>query len=206
MPNFCGSHFLSSSNLAMSCFASEPRAPSAMSVYLPRNSTPRTVKTLRSSVAPKTQVARCHSRHRAFFIIQHAGSCEARVNFNSKFAGLLTEPAHKLAEAYDIAAVIAHQRRQEKSRNAGAGRAEIKEAILCDWRRHGRSLLFPIRDQRIEAPRVDDGSRQDVRSGFRALLNDGRRYLARQRPPVAFAGLLLQGPRAPLPRSLRRIP
>ena len=62
------------------------------------------------------------------------GDGDARIDLDAKRLGLLAEPAAQAAEAADIAAVIAHQRRHQKGREADAAvLGEIVEAVLAHF-------------------------------------------------------------------------
>src|SRR4029079_17901365 len=78
----------------------------------------------------------------------------------------------------DIAAVVAHQRRHEDVRHAEAAcLPKIIEAVLADLCCERQVLVAPIRDELVEADRIDHRARQDMRADLRPLLEDDDREL-----------------------------
>ena len=81
----------------MICLDSDPRAPSAKSVYFPRSSMPRVKESLRLAVAANARVAGGDSKHFARLSEQDFGCGEARIDFNSKRFGFGGEIATDIA-------------------------------------------------------------------------------------------------------------
>ena len=98
-------------------------------------------------------------------------TADAGIDLDAQRFGLLAEPAAEAAEAADIAAVIAHQRRHQESGDADAARlAEIIEAVLGDLVCERRALLAPVRQEPVERDGIDHRAGQDMRADLGALL------------------------------------
>ena len=97
----------------MSCLVSEPRAPSAKNVYLPRSSMPRTKLSVGWPSRPDAHVAGGDADDRAVLVVEHLDGGKARIHLDAELGRLLAEPDAQRAEADDVVAVIAHQRRHE---------------------------------------------------------------------------------------------
>ena len=205
MPNFCGSRPASSSNLAMSCLASEPRAPSAISVYLPRSSMPRVKRVLRLAVAADAHVAGGDPDHLAAFAVEHFGRGEAGIDLDAERLGLRAEPARQGAERADVIAVVVHQLRHRPVRQAHAARrAEQIEAVLGDLRRQRLlGVVAPVRQQAVEADRVDHRAGQDMGADRRSPFRRRRRCV---RDRAASGGSPRRGRPDRRRRRRRRIP
>jgi hypothetical protein len=116
----------------------------------------RRIAVLVAAVASHTLVAGDHALDRAILAEDCLGHGDAGIDLDACLLGLLAEPAAEAAQAADIAAVIAHERRHEDVGNADAARLpEIVEAVLCDLGLERRALLAPIGDQLVEAHGID---------------------------------------------------
>mmetsp|Transcript_23692 Transcript_23692/g.42320 ORF Transcript_23692/g.42320 Transcript_23692/m.42320 type:complete len:239 (-) Transcript_23692:216-932(-) len=94
------------------------------------------------------------------FRTRHAGE-----NFNAQLFGLLRHPAAHIAHGDDVVAVIVHQRRHRRVRDADlTGLAQHIEVVVLDRHIQGRALVLPIGDQGIKAARVQNRTRQDMRA------------------------------------------
>ena len=80
----------------MSSLASEPRAPSAMMVYLPRSSMPRLKRSVGLPSLPMPYVAGGHADDRALVVVEHLGRGEPGIDLHAQLGGLLAQPAHTL--------------------------------------------------------------------------------------------------------------
>ena len=117
--------------------------------------------------------------HRTLVVVKHLGGGKARIDLDAQSGGLLAQPAAEIAEADDVVAVVAHQRRHDEIGDAqGPGWPEIVEAVLAHRRLDGGALGLPVRYEPVEADGIDDGARQNVRPDLRALLQHHHRQLA----------------------------
>ncbi len=179
MPYFCGSRPSLSLNSSTSCLVSEPRAPSAKNVYLPRSSMPRTKLSVGCAVAADAHVAGGDADDGAVLVVEHLAGGKARIDLDAELGRLLAEPDAQRPEADDVVAVIAHQRRHEDGGQPDrAGLGEEIEAVVLHRRLDRRALLLPVGNEAVEALGVDDGAGEDVRADGRALFDDDDRQLA----------------------------
>ena len=93
MPYFCGSRPCSSSKRRISTFDSEPRAPSAMSVYLPRSSMPRVKLSFGSPSRPTPMSPVATPATAPLLVVEHLGRGEAGIDLDAELGRLLAEPA-----------------------------------------------------------------------------------------------------------------
>ena len=131
---------------------------------------------LRLAVTADAHVAGRDAGDRAV-VVEHLGGGEARINLDAERFRLGGEPAADLAERDDEVAVVVHQRRHHEIRQPQrARRAEPIEAVLGDRGLDRRVLAAPLRQQAIEADRVDHRAGENVSADLRALLDhdDGR--------------------------------
>ena len=127
----------------------------------------------RLAVLADALVARGDADDGAAVVVERLRDGELGVDIHAQLGGLLAEPAHHVAEAHDVVAVVAHQRRHHQVGDAdGAGRPQVVEAVLRHLRLDRRALGLPVRHQRVEADGVDDRAREDVGAHLRALLQD----------------------------------
>src|SRR5271166_1292157 len=105
------------------------------------------------------EIARCDADNRSLAVSEDFSGWEARINFDAKRLRLLGQPAHDITETDDVSAMVRHQWRHQKVWDAHlAFCAEIKEPVFRYFLGDGSPLLLPIRDQGVEANRVDHGS------------------------------------------------
>ena len=132
----------------------------------------------RLAVLAYAHVAGGDAQHGALVVVEHLGRGEARIDLHAQLGSLLAQPAREVAEAADVVAMIAHQRRHDDVGDAqDASRTEVVEAVLGDRRLERGALGLPIGKQRGQSDRIDDGARQDVRADLRALLEHDDRHL-----------------------------
>ncbi len=125
----------------------------------------------RLAVLADALVAGRDADDRTLLVVQHLGDRKLRIDLNAQFAGLLAEPAHEVAEAADIVAVIVHQRRHDEVGDAQhAGRTEEIEAVVRHLRLERRALLLPVRNERVEPDGIDHRAGKDMRADLGALL------------------------------------
>ena len=124
-------------------------------------------------------VAGRHALHRAVVGIQHLGGREARIDLDAERFGLLCEPAAQVAKAADVVAVIAHERREQRGRDAiRLVLGQDEETVFGNRCRERRALRLPVGDQLGERARIDDGAGKDVGADLGSLLEDAHRYVA----------------------------
>ena len=99
---------------AIICLDSEPRAPSANIVYLPRNSMPRVKDSLRLAVAADAHVAGGDAEDFALVAEQDFRRGETGIDFYAELFGFGAELAADVAQRAHEIAVIAHQRRHQE--------------------------------------------------------------------------------------------
>ena len=109
----------------MSCLDSEPRAPSANSVYLRAQLHAAREAVRRLAVLADAHVAGGDADDLAVRVVEHLGGGEARIDLDAERLRLGGEPAADVAERDDEVAVVGHQRRhQEVRQRERAGRSE----------------------------------------------------------------------------------
>ena len=124
-------------------------------------------------VAPNAHIAGGDTDDGAVLVPERLDSRETRIDLDTQFCSLFAQPAHHITEADDIIAVVVHQRRHQEIRQPHLTRwTEIQEAILEDRRRYRRPLLPPIRDESIEANRIDHRTGQRMGTDFRRLFQN----------------------------------
>ena len=150
-----------------------------------------------AAVAGDAHVAGDHALDLAIRAEHHIGDGEAGIDLDAERLGLLGEPFGQGAEAADIAAVIAHQRRHEDVRHAdAAGLPQIIEAVLGDLGLERRAQVAPIGQQAVERHGIDHRAGQDMGADLGALLQHHHRDV-----PVLLGGKLLQPNRGGEPRG-----
>ena len=96
---------------------------------------------------------------------------DAGIDLDAQGFGLLAKPAAETAEAADIAAVIAHERRHQECREPHpALLAEIVEAVLGDWGGERAALFAPVGQKAVERDWIDHRARQDMGPDLCTLL------------------------------------
>ena len=129
---------------------------------------------LRLAVAANPHVAGGDAGDRAALVIENFGCRKARIDFDSERLCLCPEIAGDIAERADEVAMIVHQRRHQRIRQADrAGGAEHMEAVVGDFGGERPVGIFPpVGQERIETGRIDHRARQDMRADFRTLFHD----------------------------------
>ena len=162
---------LRKSNRAISCLASEPRAPSAISMYFARSAMPGVKAGLvlrRLCATPMSPVATPTTA--PFSIEQHLGRRKARIDLDAERLGLGRQPAADVAERDDVIAVVVHQRRHQKfgKRNEPERPSQRKRSSVTAVL-NGLSPSSPSGQQPVDADRIDHGAGQDMRADLGAL-------------------------------------
>ena len=139
----------------------------------------------------------------ALLVVEHLGGRELGVDVHPQLGCLLAQPAHQVAEADHIVAVVAHQRRHDEIGDAQrAGGPQVVEAVLGHRRFDRRALGLPVGDELVQADGIDHGAREDVRADLGALLeHDDGQLAARRRPRAASGGWRWRGPAGPAPTT-----
>jgi hypothetical protein len=128
-----------------------------------------------------------HALHRAVLVEQHFGRREPGEYFDPQLFGTLAEPAADVAEARDVHAVVVHQRGQQPVRNAARlVLRQDQESILLHRRCERSTALLPVRKQFRQRDRVDDRTREDVRTYFGTLLEHADAEFAAGRGGLLF--------------------
>ena len=140
---------------------------------------PRVIGILVRAVLGDAHVAGGDAAHRAFFIVQHFGRGEARIDLDAERLGLRRQPAADIAERADKAMMIVHQRRHRDAPAAGSPtRGHPVELVVLDLRlQRTIGVLAPIRNQFVERHRIDHRAGQNMRADFRALLHHDHRQI-----------------------------
>ncbi len=149
------------------------------------------VAVLVGAVLGDAHIAGGDALHRAILIVEDLRGGEARIDLDTQRLGLLAEPAADLAQADDVVAVVVHQaRQQEVGESVGAALGQEEELIVGDLGFERRALFLPVRNELVEADRIDHGARQNVGAEFRALFEHADGDFV-----VALCGELLQADR-----------
>ena len=122
-----------------------------------------------------THVAGGDAAHAPRLVLEQLGRGEAGIDLDPQRLGLLPEPAHHIAEADDVVALVVHLRRRRQPERPGLG--EVEELVARDRRVQGGSLLLPVRDQLVQRARLEACTREDVGAHLRALLENADRDL-----------------------------
>ena len=126
----------------------------------------------RLAVAADAHVAGGYALDRALFVEQHFGRGEAGEDLDAERFGLLAQPAHDIAQADDVIAVVLEAARQHPMRHMmAAGFVEEQEPVFGHGLIQGRAALFPVGEEFVERTRVHDRTRQDVGSELRAFFD-----------------------------------
>ncbi|SAK66542.1 hypothetical protein AWB79_03299 [Caballeronia hypogeia] len=127
----------------------------------------------RLAVLADAHVAGHHAAHRTVFGVQHFGGRKARENFDAQRFGLLTEPARDVREADHIIAVILEVIGKQPVRHLlRVVLGQEQEAVLGHFDIERRAFFLPVGDQFGQAARVHDRAGEDVRTDFRAFLQN----------------------------------
>ena len=171
MPNFCGPRLGVEVELADQHLGERATRTFGEEGVFAEDGDAGRVVVLVAAVAGNAHVAGDNAFDLTIGAEDHVDDREARIDLDAEGFGLFGEPAGERAEAADIAAVIAHQRRHEDVRHAdAAGLPQIIELILGDRGGERQALVAPIGNERVEAHRIDHRAREDMRADLRALL------------------------------------
>ena len=133
------------------------------------------------AVLRNPHVARRDAAHVTAVAVQHFGRGKARVDFDAERLRLLREPATDVAEAHDVIAMVAHQRRQQAlGYRERLVMRQDQEPVFADRRIDRRAQCLPIGHELVQRARIDDGAGQDVRADLRALFENAHRDFARR--------------------------
>ena len=122
------------------------------------------------AVAADAHVAGSDAFDAAVFMEQHFGRSEAGENLHAQRFGLLAHPAHHVAEADHVVAVVLETFGQQCRRNFECtGFTENHETVFADRRIERRVFFFPVGNQFIQRDRVHHRAGEDVRTDFRAF-------------------------------------
>src|SRR5208337_2065100 len=113
----------------------------------------------------------------ALLAVQELGRRNAGIDFDAESFRPGGEPAGERPERADEIAVVVHEARHRPVRQAEGPRlGEIVEAILAHLRlERAFRIGAPIGNETVEADRVDDGAREDMRPDSRALFDEDDR-------------------------------
>ncbi len=129
-----------------------------------------------AAILGNTHIAGSNPDHTARLVIKQFGCGKARINLDTQRLCFAGEPFHHLTQRDDIVAVIIHQWRHHPVGKANRHRGAKKEkAVILHLRGDRGTLLLPVGDKLVDADRVNDGARQDMGAGLRALLDDDHR-------------------------------
>ncbi len=118
-------------------------------------------------------VAGGDARHRTIAVIENFGCGKARIDFDAEPFGFGGQPTADVAERDDEITVIAHQRRHHEIRQSQrATFRQIVEVVVDDRGLDRRILGAPVRQQFVEADRIDHRAGEDVRADLGPLLHD----------------------------------
>ena len=144
MPYFCGSR--ARPKRAISPFASEPRAPSAIRVYLASSAIPLWNPDFTRTVLADPHVAGGDAGDRAARVVEGLDGGETGEDFDPERLRLLAQPAAQVPERYDEIAVVGEERRhQEVGETKRALGAEPEEMVRRHGLVHRRATLPPVR-------------------------------------------------------------
>jgi hypothetical protein len=131
------------------------------------------VGVLAAAVPGDAHVAGGDTAHRALVVVKHLGRGKTRVDFDAERLRLRRQPAADIAERADIAVMVVHQRRHREVRQPDrAGRRRpVETVVLYLGFQRTIGVLTPVRDQPVEANRIDHRARQNMRADLGTLLD-----------------------------------
>ncbi len=130
------------------------------------------------AVLAHAHVAGGHALDGAVLVVEHFGGREAREDLHAQLLRLRGQPAHHVAEADDVVAVVLEAARQQEVGGApGRLLAQEDHGVFRHRLLQGRAALLPVGDEFGERARVHDGTRKDVRAGLGALLEHHHRHV-----------------------------
>jgi hypothetical protein len=150
----------------------------------------------RLAVAPDAHAAGGHAAHRAALVVQDLGGREPGIDLDPEGLGLLAQPAHQVAEAADVVAVVPQAARDRPLRRRDRlRRREEQHLVLGHLGLEGRAPGLPVGEQLGQRARIEHRARQRVRAELRAFFDHAHPDVA-----AALGGQLLQPDRRAQPR------
>ncbi len=133
----------------------------------------------RLAVPAQPLVACGHAANTALLVIEHLGRSEAGENLHAQRFSLLRHPAHQIAQADDVVAVVLETVGQKsRGRGLGVGVAQEQKLIRRDWLIQRRAHRLPVREQFGQRAGVHDGTGQNVRPRLGTFFQHADRDLA----------------------------
>ena len=130
------------------------------------------IRVSRFAVLADAHVTGGHALDRAIVVVEHFRCSEAGKYFNAQRFGLLTEPAHDIAEADDVIAVVLETLRQHEGRDAVRRfLGEDHETVFAHRRIERCALFFPVGQQFVDRARIHHRARKNMRTDLGALLD-----------------------------------
>ena len=129
-----------------------------------------------AAIPRDTHVAGRNALDAAILVPQDFSGGKARKDLYTQRFGLPRQPAAQIAQRNSVAALVVHERRHQAVRElclASFGKNPM--VIFRHGYRHRAVHRAPIRQQFIECPGVDHGTRQNVCAYFRALFKNADR-------------------------------
>ena len=133
---------------------------------------PRVKSALGSPFAADAHVAGGDADHLAV-LDQHLGGREAGIDLDAELLGLAAEIAADVAERADEVAVVVHELGHEQVGHLhAAGVSQKQELVVGDLGlERPVGIVAPLRQQAVEADRVDHRAGEDVGADLRAFLD-----------------------------------
>ena len=114
----------------------------------------------RLSITTDPDVICSNSFDRAGRVVEDFGSSKGRVDFNTKLFSLFPKPSSKLIQRHNVIPSVGHLRGMGHGNRPFLG--EKVHAVFCCGSVERRALVFPIGDQFIQSPRLQNGSRENM--------------------------------------------
>ena len=116
--------------------------------------------------------------HRAVFVVDDFGGGHAGIDLDTERLGVGGQRATDIAQRGDVVAVVQHPLRERQPRDVQvAMRAEDHELVAGDLGLQRNAELLPVRQQLIDAARIDHRAGQNMSADFGALLQTRDRNL-----------------------------
>ena len=132
----------------------------------------------RLSVFADSEIAGGHALDGAVVVVEHFGRSEAGEDFHADALGMRRHPAHHVAEADDVVALVVHrQGHQPVGCAPSASLGEEQDVVAGHRLIERRAELLPVRDQLADRARVHHRAGQDVRAGLGPLFEHDDRHL-----------------------------
>ncbi len=137
---------------------------------------PRLVVGLVRAVLADAEHPGHHALQLAVGAVDGLGGGHARIDLDAQGLGLLAHPTAEAGQGADVVALIVHEPRHRQPGDVDrAALGQIEELVPGDGRLQRSALVLPVRDQLVQAARIDDGAREDVGADLGSLfqLGDG---------------------------------